>query len=279
MVLVILSMRKSWLCQTMANMEFEDMSAKKDNALGLYMEGIRDGNPLEALNKYTGQRYTQHSTGVANGKQGFLDFFVPFLERTPDRDIRVIRSIADGPYVFCHAFQSLNGGEAKWVTMDMFDTDANDRIIEHWDVISAYVEDTASGEDMVQGPTEPTDLDRTDANKAIVKEYTKLVLTEGRFDFIDKFVAADLIQRSPSLANGREALSTALESGAAGRCEMLFSLIGEGDFVVTYCKTHQDTQDYATFDLYRLANGLIVEHWEASEPILPRAQWGNSGKF
>ena len=255
------------------------MSVKKDNALGLYMEGIRDGNPLEALNKYTGQRYTQHSTGVADGKQGFLDFFMPFLERTPERDIRVIRSIEDGPYVFCQAFQSLNGGEAKWVTMDMFDTDANDRIIEHWDVITAYLEDTVSGEDMVEGPTEPTDRDRTDANKALVKEYTKSVLTEGCFDLIDEFVAADLIQRSPGLANGREALVTALKSGTTGLCEMLFNVIGEGNFVVTYCKTRKDDQDYATFDLYRLADNLIVEHWEASEPILPRDHWGNSGKF
>ena len=76
------------------HMELEDMSASKDNALGLYMEGIRDGNALEALNKYTGRRYTQHSTGVADGKQGFLDFFTPFLERTPKRDIRVIRLIS-----------------------------------------------------------------------------------------------------------------------------------------------------------------------------------------
>ncbi|MEM1241041.1 MAG: hypothetical protein AAGI45_14465 [Cyanobacteria bacterium P01_H01_bin.26] len=255
------------------------MSAKKDNALGLYMEGIRDGNPVEALNKYTGRRYTQHSTGVANGKQGFLDFFMPFLDRTPERDIRVIRSIEDGSYVFCHAFQSLNGGAATWVTMDMFDTDENDCIIEHWDVIAAYIEDPVSGEDMIEGPTEPKDLDRTEVNKVIVKEYTKLVLTEGRFDLIDEFVVADLIQRSPGLTNGREALVTALESGTAGRCEMLFNVIGEGNFVVTYCKTRKHAQDYATFDLYRLADGLIVEHWEASEPILPRDQWGNSGKF
>lgn len=243
------------------------------------MEGIRDGNPLEALNKYTGQRYTQHSTGVANGKQGFLDFFMPFLERTPKRDIRVIHSIEDGPYVFCHAFQSLNGGAAKWVTMDLFDTNASNRIIEHWDVIAAYVEDTVSGESMVEGATELKDLDRTDANKAIVKEYTKLVLTEGRFEVIDNFVAPDLIQHSSDLANSREALVAALESGTAGQCEMLFKLIGEGNFVVTYSKIGKSAQNYATFDLYRLANNLIVEHWQASESILPRDQWGNSGKF
>ncbi|MEM8642404.1 MAG: hypothetical protein AAGG51_26835 [Cyanobacteria bacterium P01_G01_bin.54] len=255
------------------------MSAKKDNALGLYLEGIRDGRALKALNKYTGQRYTQHSTGVAHGQQGFLDFFLPFLERNPDREIQIIRAIEEGPYVFCHAFQSLNGGAAKWVTMDLFDTDANDRIIEHWDAIVPYSEDTVSGEDMIAGPTEPEDFEHTAANKAIVKEYTKRVLTEACFDDIDAFITADLIQHSPKLANGRAALVAALESGNAGRCEMLFNLIGEGNFVVTYCKTRREAQDYATFALYRLAHGRIVEHWDASEPILPRDQWGNSGKF
>ncbi|MEO1622400.1 MAG: hypothetical protein AAFU53_15385 [Cyanobacteria bacterium J06632_3] len=255
------------------------MSRKKDNALGLYMEGIRDGQPIDALNKYTGHRYTQHSTGVANGKQGFLDFFMPFLKRTPERDIRVIRAIEDGPYVFCHAFQSLNGGKVKWVTMDLFDTDDNDRIIEHWDTIVPYIENTVSGEHMVEGSTVIEDLGRTERNKALVKEYTKRVLTEGCFEQIEQFVANDLIQHSTNLTNGREPLLTALKSGAVGQCEMLFKLIGEGNFVVTYCKTRQQDQDYATFTLYRLANSLIVEQWDASEPIQPRAQWGNSGKF
>ncbi|MEO0855096.1 MAG: hypothetical protein AAFY15_16555, partial [Cyanobacteria bacterium J06648_11] len=242
-------------------------------------EGIRDGHASEALEQYIGQRYTQHSTGVANGKQGFLEFFIPFLKRTPDRDIRVIHALEEGPYVFCHVFQSLNGGKAKWVTMDMFETDTNDRIIEHWDAIVPYTEKTISGQDAIAGTTQLEDLDRKDANKAIVKEYTKLVLTEGRFECVDEFVAPHFIQRSPDLADGRDALVTALESGAAGRCEMLFNAIGEGNFVATYSKTRQNARDYATFDLYRLADELIVEHWQASEPIAPRDQWGNSGKF
>ena len=44
------------------------MSQALDNARALYMEGIRDGNPREAIEKYTGERYTQHSTGVPDGK-------------------------------------------------------------------------------------------------------------------------------------------------------------------------------------------------------------------
>ena len=105
-------------------------SRKITNAKGLYLEGIRDGNMQEALDKYTGDRYTQHSTGVGDNKEGFMEFFVPFMERNPVRDIQVIRAIEDGQYVFVHVYQSLNNGEAKWVTADLFDTDDNDRMIE-----------------------------------------------------------------------------------------------------------------------------------------------------
>ncbi|MEW8073557.1 MAG: nuclear transport factor 2 family protein, partial [Candidatus Thiodiazotropha sp.] len=94
------------------------MSKKIENAKGLYLEGIRDGNMQEALDKYTGERYTQHSTGVGDGKEGFIAFFGPFLERNPVRDIRVVRAIEDGRHVFIHVYQSLNNGEVKWVTAD-----------------------------------------------------------------------------------------------------------------------------------------------------------------
>ncbi|WP_199275855.1 MULTISPECIES: hypothetical protein [unclassified Leisingera] len=47
-------------------------------AKGLYLEGIRDGKMAEALEKYTGDRYTQHSTGVRDGKEGLLNSSHPF---------------------------------------------------------------------------------------------------------------------------------------------------------------------------------------------------------
>src|ERR1700722_505820 len=114
------------------------LSAKLTNAIGLYLEGIRDGRAAVALDKYIGEKYTQHSTGVADGKDGFLAFFIPFLAAHPDRDIRVVRAFEDGPYVFVHVHQILDGGATQWVTTDLFDTDANDKIVEHWDVISAF---------------------------------------------------------------------------------------------------------------------------------------------
>jgi len=59
------------------------MSQRLENARNLYMEGIRDGKPREAVTKYTGDRYTQHSTGVRDGVEGFVEFFESFIARNP----------------------------------------------------------------------------------------------------------------------------------------------------------------------------------------------------
>jgi len=128
------------------------MNKKLENVTNLYIQGIKEGK-IEVVKEYTGERYTQHSTGVSDGAQGFMDFFKGFLERTTNRDIRVIRAIEDGQYVFVHVYQDIDNGSAKWITADLFDTDHNHKIIEHWDVISAYQEAsaTASGNDMVLG--------------------------------------------------------------------------------------------------------------------------------
>jgi len=94
------------------------MSQKINNARSLYLEGIRDGNYEAAIEKYTGARYTQHSTGVKDGKEGFLEFFERFMKNHPKRDIRIIRSIEDGQYVFLHVYQNLDEGKSEWVTTD-----------------------------------------------------------------------------------------------------------------------------------------------------------------
>ena len=250
-----------------------------DNVRRIYLEGIAGGNAREAVLKYTGHRYTQHSTGVGDGAEGFLAFFEPFVERNPSRDIEIKRIFEDGPWVFCSAYQSLNDGAAQWVTMDMFYTDADGLILEHWDTIAPYVADTASGTDMVGGATEVDLTADTAANKALVLEFTKQVRQEGDLSKIEQFVALDLVEHAGPIKAGSAGLADWIGSDEAGAYEMLFQLIGQGDFVVTYGKRHARGKDIAVFDLYRIAGGKIAEHWMNEEEISPREAWGNSGKF
>lgn len=257
---------------------------KKANAIGLYMEGIRDGNAEAALDKYLGARYTQHSTGVADGKEGFLEFFLPFLERNPVRDIRVARTFVDGNHVFVHAHQNLNNGEYYYVTADIFDTDENDRIVEHWDVIQEEVRETVSGRSMFAGPTEVEDEERTEDNRRLVTAFANDVLVGGAFDRAGDFVSqVTYHQHSPSAADGLDGFASFARSlaaeGRAMRYEKVHKILCQGNLAATLSHVFFGETAHCVIDIFRMAEGKIVEHWDVVEKIAPQDQWKNSGKF
>ncbi len=260
------------------------MNQKLFNAQQLYLEGIRDGNPREAVAKYTGARYTQHSTGVEDGQEGFIKFFEPFLARNPVRDIQIIRGWTDGPYVFLHVFQDLNNGAATWVTTDFFLTDENDKIIEHWDVISAYAPNTASGHTSIDGPTEIKDLEQTEANKTLVRQLIKDALMPGGDpQKLDQYISKDqYIQHNKDEEDGfQKIFDLANQPNRPLNYMDIVLVVGQGNFVATLCKANwndgQINQDYAQVDIFRIENGRVVEHWDNVEPVPEDSV--NSGKF
>ncbi|NND02522.1 MAG: hypothetical protein HKN91_07025 [Acidimicrobiia bacterium] len=257
------------------------MGRKLDNATALYMEGIRDGNAREAVAKYIGDRYVQHSTPVRDGVDGFLEFFDDFLVRNPVRDIEIVRGWEDGQYVFVHALQNLNNGEAMWVTGDFFDTDANDKMIEHWDVIAEYAATTPSGHTSTDGATEVTDLDKTEVNKSLVRAMIEdLLMPGGNPANGAAYIAQDYIQHNGEVPDGLEPFQTLLvQPDRQLWYREIVLLVGQGNFVATLCRATWDEQEYAQVDIFRIDDGLIVEHWDVVEPVLPREEWVNSGKF
>ena len=257
------------------------MPSAKENAIALYMEGIRDGNAREAVTKYTGERYTQHSTGVADGIEGFVAFFEPFIARNPGRDIRIVRSLQDGPKVFIQAYQNINDGEAEWITTDFFDSDDAGKIVEHWDVIAPVKPTNPSGRTQWDGPTEPVDLDKTNANKALVADFIQSCLIERQVDRIPEFISTKTyLQHNPDVPDGLEHF---LALFAPEDCPLsyqeCFMMVGEGNFVATLNRARFKDQDLCQVDLFRVEDGKIVEHWDNSEPVPPREEWTNGGKF
>jgi predicted SnoaL-like aldol condensation-catalyzing enzyme len=244
----------------------------------LYLEGIQDGNYREAINKYAGARYTQHSTSVRDGKEGFIEFFSEFVERNPTRDIEIVRGFEDGQHVFLHAVQTLNEGESRWVTADIFDTDADARMIEHWDIIGEWVDVTVSGHTQVDGPTDPGDLGNTEANKQLITRFVDEVLIPGDYERLTTYVVENLVQHNPLVDDGREVLSAFAEA-VGPRYAELHKVVGCGDFVATLAESEMRSKRHAVIDLYRVDRGMIVERWDVIEEITPQDTWVNSGKF
>ncbi len=255
-----------------------------DHATRLYMEGIRDGNARAAVEAYTGDRYTQHSTGVRDGVEGFVEFFEPFIERNPKRDIDIVRSIVDGRFVFLMAAQSLNDGESRWVTTDLFDTDGNDKIIEHWDVIHEWGGENPGGHTQVDGATEITDLDKTEENKVVVRRLLEEAFILEPTASFDEFISSETyINHNPDAPDGIEALKEmdrmAREKGETLYYKKVHRIVGQGNFVVSFAHQVWNDIDYAAFDIFRLEDGMIVEHWDNVEVLPDPADLVNSGKF
>lgn len=257
------------------------MGKKLENAKSLYLEGIRDGKPREAVTKYTGARYAQHSTGVRDDVEGFVEFFEPFIAKNPKRDIQIIRGWEDGQYVFLHVYQSLNDGEREWVTTDFFDTDENDKIIEHWDVISKYAPETPSGHTSIDGPTEITDLDKTEENKELVRNLVRDVLMNENPHNIDKYISSQTyIQHNKEVVDGLAPFKAlALDENKSLIYEEIVLLVGQGNFVATLCKANWEGEPFCQVDIFRIEDGLVVEHWDNVEAVPPEEESVNSGKF
>ncbi len=260
------------------------MGQKLENAKNLYMEGINQGHAKEALDKYIGSRYTQHSTGVADGKEGFLEFFIPFLKRNPVRDIRIVRSIEDGQYIFVHAHQSLNNGEFYYVTADFFDTDENDKIIEHWDAIQEEVRDTVSGRSMVDGATEIEDEDKTEVNRKLITDFCNEILIGGQYEKITDFISTqEYAQHNPAVEDGLSGFHQYAKELASKGQQMQYlkvhKILVQGNFSATLSHVKLDGKEWCFIDVFRIKEGRIVEHWDVQEQIVPKEEWNNSGKF
>jgi predicted SnoaL-like aldol condensation-catalyzing enzyme len=163
----------------------------------------------------------------------------------------------------------------------MFDTDENDKLIEHWDVIAPYQEPEKNigGTDQVLGDFEIKDLDKTEENKALIRSFFVDIFQNGNHDKVADYISTtEYINRNPHVPNGIEAVKQFLATQDFNY-DFIFKVIGQGNHVVSYSKATLDGTQLAIFDIFRIENGKIVEHWDNMEPIPPRTEWANTGKF
>ena len=110
-----------------------NLEENKKNAIAFYTMAYQ-GHPKEAVEKFVGEEYIQHNPDVANGTQGFIDYFNRMQKEYPDKSLEFVRCIAEGDLVALHTHQTWPDNDA-YVTMDFFRFDKNGKIVEHWDSI------------------------------------------------------------------------------------------------------------------------------------------------
>jgi len=101
-----------------------------------------------------------------------------------------------------------------------------------------------------------------------------------RFDRIEEFIeGSHYAQHASQIGDGIARLrdriaSVAKEGGQLHLTPRRF--LADGNFVLVLSEGDLPSGPTALYDLFRVQNGKIVEHWDVLAPIPPRDQWKNS---
>jgi predicted SnoaL-like aldol condensation-catalyzing enzyme len=196
------------------------------------------------IDTYLHDSYIQHSPMVKDGKAGLLEALEHLKQQPAPAEAKspVVRTIEDGDYVMLHMAVAFMGKNVAIV--DLYRLEEG-KLAEHWDATQEQPENAS----ITEGATEITDLHLTAGNKAIVEQY---------------FRKPDVALLSPDYRSHN--VNT---PGLATR--RVYRIIGEGNFVMV----QSSAVDVVCYDIYRLQEGLLAEHWQVAQAIPERMPHSN----
>jgi predicted SnoaL-like aldol condensation-catalyzing enzyme len=225
-------------------------------------------------------KYVQHNLAVEDGLAGFGKLLAALPKGSAK--VSTARVFQDGEYVFAHTEYDFFGPK---IGFDLFRFEKG-KIVEHWDNLQEKPAAlNPSGRSMIDGPSQPTDLGKTTANKELVSRFVDDILVHGRMNQLAGYFDGDRYrQHNPQIGDGVSGLGAALtamaKAGVTFQYDRVHRVLGEGNFVLVISEGRFGGKPTSFYDLFRVENGKIAEHWDTLEGIPPRGEWKNAnGKF
>ena len=99
-----------------------------------------------------------------------------------------------------------------------------------------------------------------------------------------ELLAPGYIQHNTSIADGLSGLGAALEAMAKQGIAMVYDkthmVLADGDYALACSEGTFGGVPTTYYDLFRVENGFIAEHWDVMETLADKSTWANeNGKF
>lgn len=228
--------------------------------------------------------YIQHNLAYGTGRDAFVGSVEYLAAADAPTTVNTIRSFADGDYVFLQTVYNF-AGAGEQVAFDIFRFNEAGLIAEHWDNLASVAEPNPSGHTQIDGTIDIAEPSRTAQNRQLVCDFLFDVMQGNKPEKTPDYFDGDTyIQHNAAIADGLSGLSDALAALAEQGIEMIYDrthmVLAQGDFVLAVSEGSYAGAPTSYYDLWRVANGKIAEHWDVMETIADASTWANdNGKF
>ncbi|MEM6914636.1 MAG: nuclear transport factor 2 family protein [Pseudomonadota bacterium] len=251
----------------------------KELVIALFTAAFVHHEP-EAARQLVAPDYIQHNPQVPTGVEGLVGL-IPLVEQS-GMTVTTHRVLSEGAFVVLHStFENADAfGAPTLAAFDVFRVE-DGKVAEHWDNLQPVPETTVSGRGMTDGPTEIVDLDKTAENKALVLGFLRDVLGGAAPEKASMYSEV-YMQHNPTLADGIDGLLAGMQAWTEqGFVVTKFEpqiVVAEGNYVFVASDATVSGEPWAFFDLWRVEDGKIVEHWDVIAPT-PAEMVHDNGKF
>jgi predicted SnoaL-like aldol condensation-catalyzing enzyme len=265
------------------NQQSKTSTMSKKEIVGTFLGAVAKQDTT-TMREMANADYIQHNPFVPTGLEPFIGM-LPLLKEygTYAENVRMFE---DGNYVFMHNIwkNAQPFGANEMVAFDIIRVDKNGKVAEHWDAMTTLVKETASGRTQTDGPTTVEDLDKTDANKALAVALIEDVLMGKNPSKITEYISAEQYdQHNPGIKDGLSGIVEAVENLTSQnnmfKYTKIHKVLGEGNFVLTVSEGEWSGKSQVFYDLFRMKEGKIVEHWDVIQEIPTEGLAHNNGMF
>ena len=231
-----------------------------------------------AMDRFFSEPFVQHDPNIVDGLPG-LRAFVAELANSPRTNITIYRTIVDDDIVMLHSkYEGWPGFSGPVIAFDLFRF-KDGKIVEHWGGQTRETGPNPSGHTQLDGPTAVVDRKQTEANRTLVRDFKQVVTVELRFDRVDEFIDGDhYIQHASKVGDGTAGMKARVSQvEKPGETPVLIPrrYLADGNFVLCLVEARTEPPT-ANYDLFRVENGRIAEHWDVLSVIPPQNRWKNA---
>ena len=239
---------------------------------------------VEKARSLLAEGYIQHNLAYGTGAEAFAGS-VAYLGGAPVKTtLNTVRAFEDGNKVFLQTVYNF-AGSGEQVAFDIFRFDENGKIAEHWDNLASITPANPSGHTQIDGYNKLEDLDKTEENRRLIKEFLVDVMQGKHPEKTPEYFDGDkYIQHNSAIADGLSGLGAALEALGKQGITMVYDkthqVLAQGNYVLAVSEGTFGGAHTSYYDLWRVENGKIAEHWDVMETIAEKSTWQNqNGKF